>query len=78
MLKRKRIEDDFFTKRKKSSRDFQYQISFQQNQINELNNKLDHCIRLLNDLTNQQKEILSILEPLKIYSQQNPYSDYFS
>ena len=76
MLKRKRVEDDFFTKRKKTSRDFQQQISFQQNQIsfqqnqiNEMNSKLDHCIKLLNDVTSQQKEILNLLEPLKIYNQ---------
>ncbi len=84
MLKRKRVEDDFFTKRKKTSRDFQQQISFQQNQINfqqnqinEMNSKLDHCIKLLNDVTSQQKEILNLLEPLKIYNQTRHF-EYFS
>ena len=77
MLKRKRVEDDFFTKRKKTSRDFQQQISFQQNKINEMNSKLDHCIKLLNDVTSQQKEILNLLEQLKIYNQTRHF-EYFS
>lgn len=89
MLKRKRIieeiDDDFFTKRKKPSKEFQNQISFQQNQINfqqsQINNidkKIDHCIMLLNQVTTQQKDILNLLEPLKMYNQYTKNLDYFS
>lgn len=86
MLKRKRIDEDyFFTKRKKSSKEFQNQISlqqnqinFQQNQINILNNKLDFCINLLENINNQQKEIMDLLEPIKVYNSRNSNFNYFS